>query len=230
MNAMTRLSTAAAIALLTLTLAGCASTSKAPVLLTLPPVATAVAADGPSSDRANVAGTGPVGAAAGTSRPAALPVLVLRRVDVPEYLVSRRVRYRADASTLAEWPDTFWAERIEVGVSREFASALRQRLPAWRLCESQCGDQTPALSLQVELVQMDYLRSARLLCARAQLIVWTGGNAPRLLRSERRSYEIAAAADTPQAHAQALAELIVRVAEDTAPLITSAGASANAAP
>jgi hypothetical protein len=27
------------------------------------------------------------------------------------------------------------AERIEVGVGREFNAALRERLPGWRLCE-----------------------------------------------------------------------------------------------
>ena len=201
MNSMTRW---AAPALALGLLAACASPSPAPVLLTLPPVLSAA----------------PAASTAGPARPA--PLLAVRRVNIPEYLVARRVRFRADASTLAEWPNTYWAERIEIGVSREFVSALRPQLPGWALCDTDCGDHTPTLSLQVDLMPMDYVRSAQKLRARARITLSDGGAPPKMLRTEELPYEIAAGADTAQAQAQTIAELIKQVATAAAPLVKSA--------
>lgn len=189
----------AALALIAL-VAGCASSVPAPVLLTLPPAATnAVAA----SDMPG----------------ASAPRLAVRRVTIPEYLVARRVRYRADPATLAEWPDTYWAERIEAGVSREFVAALRQHLPGLVVCQDSCGDQPAAMSLQLELVPMDYLRGARSLNARAHLALSAPGPAGRLLAARDFAYEIAADGDSAQAQAQAISTLLQRVAADAAPLV-----------
>jgi uncharacterized lipoprotein YmbA len=148
-------------------------------------------------------------------------LLAVRRIAIPEYLVARRVRYRADPSTLAEWPNTFWAERIEIGVSREFLSALRSQLPGWTLCENNCGDRTPTLALQVDMVPMDYLRSAQKLQARARVVLSSAGGNPRVLQTQEWNYELPASADTAQAQAQALAELIRQVAAATASLINT---------
>ena len=189
-------------ALLAGVLAACASPSPAPVLLTLPPAVAAAA----------------VPPAAGASA----PLLAVRRVNIPEYLVARRVRYRADASTLAEWPNTYWAERVEIGVSREFVSALRQQLPGWALCDINCGDQTPALSLQVDLVPMDYLRASQKLQARARITLSSGAAVPKVLQTQEVPYELAGAADSAQAHAQLVAELIRQVAAAAAPMVKSA--------
>ncbi|MDE2092649.1 MAG: membrane integrity-associated transporter subunit PqiC [Burkholderiales bacterium] len=195
-----------AAALAATLLAACAvSPSPAPVLLTLPPAAAPVAGN---ATPPNVPG------ATGTP-----PLLAVRRVKIPEYLVARRVRYRTDASTLAEWPNTYWAERIEVGVSREFVAALRQQLPGWTLCDTHCGDQLPALTLQVDLEPLDYLRSARQLQAQARLTLSGAGAAPKLLATQAQAYEIASDADTPQAQAQAMADLIRKVAAASAALI-----------
>lgn len=184
-----------------LMIAACASTSTPPsVLLTLPPAASARAAP-----PATLSG--------------ARQVLALSRLSIPEYLSSRRVRYRAEASTLAEWPDTYWAERIEIGVSREFAAALRERLPAWRLCETNCVEQSPALSLQVDLVRLDYRRAERSLVADVEVALWRGGRAPQLLRSVHQAYTVAGSADTPQAQAEAVTELLGRLAADVSILI-----------
>jgi uncharacterized lipoprotein YmbA len=205
MKFMIRLAAAAAAAAaLAAVLGACASSSPAPVLLTLPPAAaTAVAAAPPG--------------AAGSA-----PILAVRRVNVPEYLVARRVRYRADPSTLAEWPNTYWAERVEIGVSREFVSALRAQLPGWSLCDISCGDQIPTLALQIDLVPMDYLRSAQKLQARARITVSDGSTPPRVLRTQELPYELAASADTAQAQSQAIADLIQQVAQATAPMIKEA--------
>jgi uncharacterized lipoprotein YmbA len=180
-------------------LAACASPSPAPVLLTLPP-----AVEAPSAAAA------------------AAPLLAVRRVNIPEYLVARRVRYRADAATLAEWPNTYWAERIEIGVSREFVSALRQQLPGWAVCATNCGDHVPEMTLQLDLVPMDFVRPAQQLQAHARLTLGDGVAAARVLRVEERSYTLGATADTAQAHAQAIATLIQKVAADAAPMIRNA--------
>lgn len=196
------------IAALTATLAaGCASDPvPAPILLTVPSASPGAAVpNGPDA----------AASAAGTNQ----PLLAVRRIAIPEYLVARRVRYRADPSTLAEWPNTFWAERIEIGVSREFVSALRSQLPGWSLCENNCGDRTPTLALQVEMVPMDYLRSTQKLQARARVVVSSAGGNPRVLQTQEWSYELPASADTAQAHAQAVAELIRQVATSTATLV-----------
>ena len=185
--------------------AGCASSpSTAPVLLSLPPATTGAAA-----------ATGPAEAAAPR-------LLAIRRVAIPEYLVARRVRFRADASTLAEWPNTYWAERIEIGVSREFVSALRQQLPGWALCENTCGDRLPSLALEVDLVPMDFVRSSQTLQARARVTVSSAGAMPHVLQTREWEYALPATTDTAQGHAQAVTELIRKVAEATAPLVKAA--------
>ncbi|MEO5698748.1 MAG: ABC-type transport auxiliary lipoprotein family protein [Burkholderiaceae bacterium] len=195
-----------ATATLAALLSACASTPPPAVLLTLPPAAAPLAA-----------GAAPLPASA-----ASTPLLAVRRVVIPEYLVSRRVRYRADASTLAEWPNTYWAERVEIGVSREFVSAVRQQLPGWAVCDANCGDQRPALALQVELVPLDYLRGERMLQARARLTLSTGGAPPEVLRTEELTYRVPGDADTAQGQAQAMAKLIGQVAGAAATMIRAA--------
>jgi uncharacterized lipoprotein YmbA len=186
-------------------LAACASSTPAPVLLTLPPaLATAPAP------------------AIGPTASAPSPVLAVRRLNLPEYLVARRVRFRADASTLAEWPNTYWAERIEIGMSREFVTALRQQLPGWTLCDGQCGDQTPAFSLQIDFAPLDFVRATQKLQARARMSVTDGGAPPKVLRTAEAGFDIAAGADTAQAQAQAMAELVRQAAAVAAPLVQSA--------
>lgn len=182
-------------------LTACAS-GPAPVLLTLPP---AVAA--PSAPL--------------SAPPASVRVLALSRPEIPEYLVARRVRYRAEASTLGEWPDTFWAERIEIGVAREFTAALRERLPGWRLCEANCAEQSPAASLQVTLSRMDYVRSERRLQATVRITLWSTERVPRLLNGAEFSVDIAGDADTPQSQAKTLTQLLRRIAAEAATAVAA---------
>ena len=190
--------------------AGCASDPvPAPTLLTLPSAVNGV----PAVPATAPAAQPPASAASANEA----PLLVVRRVAIPEYLVARRVRYRADPSTLAEWPNTYWAERIEIGVSREFTSALRAQLPGWTLCESNCGDRTPTLALQVDMVPMDYLRSAQKLQAHARVVL--SGGSPRVLQTQEWNYELPASGDTAQAQAQAVTDLIRQVATATGALI-----------
>ena len=193
-------------ALLASLLIACASPAPAPVLLTLPPAAAPIAN----------------ATAALPGAQASPQLLAVRRINIPEYLVARRVRYRADASTLAEWPNTYWAERIEIGVSREFVSALRQYLPGWALCDTTCGDQGPALTLQVDLVPLDYLRGAQKLQARARIALSGAGVSPGVAQVQEQAYDLPASADTAQAQAQVMAQLIQQVAATSAVLVRNA--------
>jgi uncharacterized lipoprotein YmbA len=181
-------------------LGGCAS-APPPFLLTLPPIDALKA---------------------GTPRSTAAPrVLAVRRPDVPAYLLSQRVRYRVDDSTLAEWPNASWAERIELSVARVFNEALHQRLPGWQLCKDNCSERTPALSLQVELTRMEYFRGERRLAAGARISLWSTERPPRLLHTEEHAYEVEGDADTPSSHARAISGFLDRVAGDAALALAS---------
>lgn len=191
-----------ALVLFAAVLAGCASHEPRPTLLTVP--ASARPAQG-----ASVSVITPV-----PRQPGA--VLAVRRLGLPEYIQARRVRYRADASTLAEWPNTFWAERIEIGLAREFQAALRQALPGWQLCEDDCAERGASYAVQVDLAPLDFVRSRLALQAHARIVVSglaTGSKpapaaAARPLLTLERNFELAASADTPQAHAQTLSDLL----------------------
>jgi len=180
-------------------LGGCASAPPARVLLALPTGATP----------ANTTTGAPSG-----------PTLALRRVSVPEYLESRRVRYRADDTTLSEWPNTFWAERFEISVTRELAAALRRGLPGWSVCEATCPDQPPNLNLQVELAPLDFMRASQRLQLRARVTV--SGAASTTAQMRELAVEIVAAADTPHAHAQAVTDALRALAQDLVPIVQGA--------
>lgn len=201
MNLISRTFRSATVPLILAALAGCAS-SPPSVLLALPaavPPATAV-----------------------RQVTSAMPVLAVGRLDLPEYLVSKRVRYKVDATTVGEWPETFWAERIEVGATREFVAALQRQLPAWRVCDANCSELLPAAALQVAVIEMDYVRSAARLHGKVRFTVTVGANAgSKEMRGEERVYDVAAQGDTAQAQAQAVTELLRRIAVDAAALVLS---------
>ena len=194
-----------AVSIVTL-LVACASPSPAPVLLTIPPSASVSV---------------PTAAATPPDASASTPLLAVRRVNIPEYMVARRVRYRADPATMAEWPNTYWAERIEIGISREFVSALRQQLPGWAMCDTNCGDLSPTLSLQIDLVPMDYVRSTQKLQARARITVSGPGALPVVLKTSESTYDLPGSGDTAQSQAQTIATLIQQVAAAAGPMVRS---------
>lgn len=189
-------------AFVALSMAGCTSNTRAPVLLALPALPVAGASQDGQQD-AN----------------ASIRVAAVRRLELPEYMVSRRVRYRADTSTLAEWPNTYWAERIEIAASREFHAALRTQLSNWRLCEGTCATEASAVVIQTHLIRLDYDRQERTLRSVADITLWGTGSAPQRLRSTVREYRIEAESDTAQGQAQAMSELLHRMAVDTAGLL-----------
>jgi len=191
-----RLITVAAASLL----AACAaSQSPAPLLLTLPAVPEAA---NPPAASASATGS-----------------LVVRRLTLPEYIVSRRVRYRSGSSTLAEWPNTFWGERVEIGAARTLLSALHRQLPGWNLCDVNCDDSAAGTAIQVDVVALDYMRSQQRLSAQVRLTCRVANVTPPGVWPRELQYELATGADTPQAQAQAMGELMQRVAADVASLV-----------
>lgn len=189
-------------------LAGCATPRQAPTLLTLPPA---------------VGGAGLPPLAPGA------PTLALRRIGLPEYLLARRVRYRADAATLVDWPNAFWAERIEVAASREFAAALRAALPGWSICEGDCAERTPTLALQVEWVSLDYRRPDRRVDGRGrwQLASIAASTATQPRTSGEQDFDETVPQDTPQGQAHAMTALLRALAQRVAQDVWRATAAAR---
>jgi uncharacterized lipoprotein YmbA len=159
-----------------------------------------------------------------------MPVLAVSRLNVPEYLVSRRVRYKIDSSTVGEWPETYWAERIEVSMSNEFNAALQRRMPDWRICEANCTPYAPVVALQVGITQLDYVRSEKRLYGTAKFTIEDVSSARPVLRGEERQYRITATGDSPQAQAQAISDFLKKLASDAARFATVTSAAINAQP
>ena len=189
-------------------LAGCAAPAQQTTLLTLPP-RLAAAPD----------------AALDTTR-----VLQLARLTIPEYLTARSARYRADDNTLAPWPATVWAERLEVALTRDLAAALRLRLPGWQVCEDRCPA-PPSHRLNVELSALEHQRSAHTLQAQARWSWQATSSPPPLPTAGQRNGTINGLADTPQAGAAAMAawndRLAEQIAEQIATRLTQQGANAS---
>lgn len=194
-----RLRRAPALALAAaLLLAGCAASRPPATLVTLPAVV-------------------PVGAPASTLA-AGAPVLAVRRIGLPEYLETRRVRYRNGEATLTDWNDAYWAERFEIAAAREFAAALREALPGWTLCENACADHAPRYVLQAEWTALDYQRARQTLEGRArwQLEEPGTGTATRLAGGGERGFTLAVAQDSPQGQALATRALLRELAQAVA--------------
>jgi uncharacterized lipoprotein YmbA len=154
------------------------------------------------------------------------PVLVMRRINVPEYMQSASVRYREQASVLMEWPDVRWADRLEVGMTEHLLMRLRTHLPGWTVCERQCPVDSAAITLQVDVAPLDYVRSERALKAEAR---WTLTQRMRGDAAEKattlgtnrstqglRSFNLAAVSDDASGQALAIGELLDLLARDLA--------------
>jgi cholesterol transport system auxiliary component len=193
-----RLAMAHASVLTALTLSAC-STAPAPALLSLPlPPAPAVAL--------------PV--AATPSAASAAKFLTLRRVNIPEYLQTDTVRYRLSDSTLAEWPNTAWAERLEVGLTNHLALLLRQALPSWTVCDAHCPSMPGGQVLIVNIAPMDYLRSSGQLRADVSWRITGPGSSPTPIFSGAGTSSTTVAPDSPVGQAAAMSALLQQVAQD----------------
>ncbi len=195
-----RLAMAHASVLVALTLSAC-STAPAPALLSLPlPPAPAVAL--------------PPAATPSASAVSAARFLTLRRVNIPEYLQTDTVRYRLSDSTLAEWPNTAWAERLEVGLTNHLALLLRQALPSWTVCDAHCPSMPGGQVLIVNIAPMDYLRASSQLRADVNWRITGPGSSPTPIFAGGGTSSTTVTPDSPVGQAAAMSALLQQVAQD----------------
>jgi uncharacterized lipoprotein YmbA len=176
------------------TLAGCAGSAPKATYLALPSVAASAAASGtPVQSRA----------------------IVLRRIAVPEYIDSREVRYRAANSEITSFPNTLWAERMELGMTRELTAGMRNRVPDWLVCNGTCGDRRVDAVLSVDWSTLDLDRSSHRLSVDAQWVLIDNTAKPgqpspngRLVRT------ITLAGDGADDYAAAIAAAVDQLAAD----------------
>lgn len=140
--------------------------------------------------------------------------ITLRRVNIPEYLQTDAVRYRQADSTLAEWPNTAWAERLEVGLTNHLALLLRQALPSWTVCDSHCPSMPTGQVLIVNMAPLDYVRNAGQLRADVNWRITGPGSTPTPVFSGSTTTSTPVTPDTPVGQAAAMSQLLNQVAQD----------------
>ncbi len=143
-------------------------------------------------------------------------VLMVHRLTIPEYMAARRVRYWDGPATLAEWPDAWWAERIEVGMAREFLAALRARLPGWSICDGSCGSALPDLVLRASVLRLDAIRRDRTLSARVRgqlSLAEAGAVPPEQMPAWSGVFTLPLPADSAQGEAMAIRALLIGMAD-----------------
>lgn len=187
-------------------LSGCGHRPHGLTLLALPIDQPDTHVAAPTTALASTSATGPI---------------VLRRVHIPEYLQSNHVRFRNSAETLSEWPDTRWAERLEVSLTRHLHKQLGSLLPAGVLCDTHCPDTASAATLQVNYQTLDYLRPRGLLQAQ---VSWSLTPPPGTTLPARQGHfslsepvSIDSAAGQAAAMARLNARLVQQVAQGLAP-------------
>ena len=198
MKTLHRLISCTTLGVAALSLTAC-GTAPAPTLLSLPLPAAVP----------NQAAALPAASAASAAR-----FLTVRRVNVPEYLQTTAVRYRLADNTLVEWPNTAWAERLEVGLTNHLALLLRQALPGWTVCDAQCPSVPNGMVLLVNIAPMDYLRPTGQLRADVNWRVTGPGSAPTPVFFGGGSSTTPVQADSPVGQAEAMAAVLNAVAQD----------------
>jgi uncharacterized lipoprotein YmbA len=186
-----------------LALAGCASPSPARQWLSLPlpkplPLASHVHAATP---------------------PAATRVLVVRRVGIPEYLQTDKVRYRQADTLLAPWPHTVWAEPLALGLTDHLVMRLRLALPGWTVCERSCPALATSTTLNVDFAPLDHVRAEGVLRAQAHWLLSDKGanaNTPGTTTDT-----VAVHPDSPEGQAMALAQVLDHLAGDIAAALST---------
>jgi uncharacterized lipoprotein YmbA len=155
--------------------------------------------------------------ASSASSAAAAKFLIVRRVNVPEYLQTDAVRYRAADNTLAEWPGTAWAERLEVGLTGHLVLQLRQALPpGWSVCDAHCPAWPNGLVLVVDISPLDYVRPAGQLRADVHWRVMDASGAPKLVSSGGSALTEAVTPDSPVGQATAMSKVLGNIALEVA--------------
>jgi uncharacterized lipoprotein YmbA len=150
----------------------------------------------------------------------ATSMLVLRRVNIPEYMQTPRVRYRADNSVLANWPHVVWAERLESSLTDHLLIRLRARLPGWTVCERACPASKAAYVLAMDLSPLDQVRAPGELRTQAHWQITWRGDSSGASHDGMRTLALPTPSDSAQGQAEAMARMLDVLAQDIARQIT----------
>ncbi|WP_085314270.1 PqiC family protein [Derxia lacustris] len=184
-----------------LLLAGCAAKAPALHLVTLPAAPTSTSAQAPDG-----------------------LALTVRRVALPEYLQSRELRFRDGAAGIVSWPGGVWAERVEVGATRELAVALRRTLPSALICESGCAEAAALRRvLAVDVVKLDIDRAARRLDGEVRWTLIDPRSVQALPPHGVVTRGVTLDDDSPEGAARALSALLGATADEAATAIAATG-------
>lgn len=145
-----------------------------------------------------------------------LPLLAVRRVQIPEYLHSTRVRYRDSAETLAEWPGIRWAERLEVSLTRQLSLALNLVTRPGTACDDNCASAPTLGSLQVSYLTLDHVRSAGQLHAQVNWRLTPSAGSSAVPRLGQLTLMERVQPDSAAGQAAAMARLNTQVARQIA--------------
>lgn len=181
-------------------LSGCAGKAPPVVLLSLPSVAAPAAAS-------------PMVA---TSQAKPSPLIIVRRIQIPEYLQSAYVRYRDSAQTLAEWPATRWAERLEVGMTRHLTQQLNSVLKAGAACDTACIGAAHAVNLSVSYQTLDAQRHANVMQAQISWWMTPASGEPPANGLHQLTLSEPIEVDSAAGHADALARVNAQLARQIA--------------
>jgi uncharacterized lipoprotein YmbA len=182
-----------------LALSGCASRTPSVVLLSLP-------LDAPTTS-------------AQAAPAAQAPTLVVRRVQIPEYLQSIQVRYRSSAQTLAEWPATRWAERLEVSLTRHLSQQLNARLPAGSVCDTACAGSPKVSSLQISYLMLDHVRPQGQMQAQVHWVLTPASGDTQASKMGQLTLSEPVQSDDAPGQAAAMARLNAQLASQIAPYL-----------
>lgn len=201
-QATTRLAMSTAILLL---MSACATKAPPQHLMALPT---------PTLPASNVAVASMASKGGATTPASSVRWLQIGRVDLPEYWQARALRYRDAQGQIATWDGVVWAERIEIGVTRNLTVELAQRLPKpWQLCTQVCGDaDNRPVRLLVTLSAMDFQLEGQQLTAWAQstLLSSTG----LLISHQTQPLKTASTlSDAPAALVQSTADMVGLLAD-----------------
>ncbi len=106
-------------------------------------------------------------------------------IKIPEYLQASRISYWKTAQQLSSADNGFWAEPLELGITRVLALNLQAAQPNWQVMQFPwLQSQQPALVVRVDIQRLDAFPSYALLEARVDLVnTKTGSTRSKLIRT-----------------------------------------------
>jgi uncharacterized lipoprotein YmbA len=149
---------------------------------------------------------------AGVEGPGGLPVIELRKVEVPDELDSTDIVRRVGANQLVPSPTGRWGERLSVGITQDLLADLSRRLPGVTIQSR--GGYEPARPLLVSVERFEIAQDGR--CAVTARWRLAGADGRPGARSEEGTFIETAASGTDAAAAAAMTQAIDALAGQVA--------------